>query len=115
MVRDGGTPSKRSLARVLIIIGDHNDHPPVFLWDDLEGRVFETAAVGTAVLQVKAVDKDVGPNAELQYSILSGMFLFGYIELHFICWHIRCCRFSEVHFVKIIDTPRSVTVEIDTY
>lgn len=72
MVRDGGTPSKRSLARVEIYIDDHNDHAPMFLWDNLEGRVFETAAVGTSILQVKAVDKDIGTNAELKYSILAG-------------------------------------------
>ena len=72
MVRDSGLPSKRSLARVVINVEDHNDHAPVFLWDELVGRVFETAAVGTAVLQVMAVDRDVGKNAEIKYSIMAG-------------------------------------------
>lgn len=38
-----------------------------------EGQVFETSATGTSVLQVIAVDRDKGKNAQLSYSILSGM------------------------------------------
>lgn len=72
MVRDQGTPSKRSLARVIIYIEDHNDHAPEFLVDTFEGRVFETATIGTNVLQVMAIDRDKGMNAEIKYSIVSG-------------------------------------------
>lgn len=35
-------------------------------------RVFESAALGSSVLQVTALDKDKGPNAEIIYSIESG-------------------------------------------
>ena len=72
MVRDQATPSKRSLARVVVYVIDHNDHAPTFLQGAYEGRVFETAAVGTNVLRVVAVDRDVGENAKLDYSIVSG-------------------------------------------
>ena len=72
MVRDQGTPSKRNLARVIIDVRDHNDHPPVFLTPAFEALVFETAAVGTAVVQVRATDRDTGVNAHLVYSILTG-------------------------------------------
>ena len=75
MVRDQATPSKRSLARVVVYVIDHNDHAPAFLQDSYEGRVFETAAVGTNVLRVVAVDRDVGENAKLDYSIVSGRYL----------------------------------------
>lgn len=37
-----------------------------------EGSVFESAAFGSAVLQVTALDKDKGQNAELLYSIEGG-------------------------------------------
>lgn len=72
MVRDQGVPSKKSFARVEIEVLDDNDHVPRFLSEKFEGRMFETAAVGTSVLQVVAVDQDKGSNSELTYSILSG-------------------------------------------
>ncbi|XP_041359153.1 protocadherin Fat 1-like isoform X2 [Gigantopelta aegis] len=72
MVRDRGTPSKRSFARVTINVLDHNDHTPQFLSTMFEGRVFETAAVGTSVVQTFATDNDKGDNAEISFSILSG-------------------------------------------
>jgi len=72
MVRDQATPSKRSLARVVVYVLDHNDHTPKFLQGSYEGRVFETASVGTNVLQIVAVDEDIGENAKLEYSIVSG-------------------------------------------
>lgn len=73
MVSDQGMSPNRNFTRVLINILDHNDHQPVFLSDVFRGRVFETAAVGTSVVQVMAVDQDKGHNAELTYSILSGI------------------------------------------
>ncbi|XP_067663318.1 protocadherin Fat 1-like isoform X2 [Haliotis asinina] len=72
MVGDEGTPSKKSFARVNITVLDHNDHAPQFLSESFVGRVFETAAIGTSVLQVIAVDNDKGENAEMSFSIISG-------------------------------------------
>ena len=75
MVRGKGTNSKRNYTRVTISVLDHNDHQPKFLSDVFFGRVFETAAVGTSVVQVLAVDSDRGENAEISYSILTGQYL----------------------------------------
>lgn len=72
MVRDGGTPSKRNYARVQIIVHDHNDHTPYFSDKILEGKVFESAAVGSQVLRAYAVDHDKGENARVSYSLVSG-------------------------------------------
>ncbi|KAL5013005.1 hypothetical protein ScPMuIL_011556 [Solemya velum] len=72
MVRDQGIPSKRNLTRVVINVLDHNDHAPEFLSSVFEGRVFETAAVGTSVLQTMAIDRDKGVNAETEYSLIAG-------------------------------------------
>ncbi|KAF8791564.1 Fat-like cadherin-related tumor suppressor [Argiope bruennichi] len=71
-VMDSGTPSKRCFTRLEVIVYDHNDHAPQFLTNMFEGQVFETAAAGTSVLQVIAVDRDKGKNAQLTYSIVSG-------------------------------------------
>lgn len=72
MVRDGGTPAQRNYARVLIIVHDHNDHVPQFSEQILVGRVFESAAIGSAVLRAFAIDHDKGENARITYSITSG-------------------------------------------
>lgn len=72
MVRDQGIPSNRNFTRVTITVTDHNDHPPKFLSTSIEGRVFESAAIGTSVVEVIAVDDDKGENAEISYSIHSG-------------------------------------------
>lgn len=45
--------------------------------------MYESAAVGSAVLQVTALDKDKGKNAEIVYSIESGMLTFLYLQFVF--------------------------------
>ncbi|XP_076345079.1 fat-like cadherin-related tumor suppressor homolog [Tachypleus tridentatus] len=72
LVTDNGTPAKRDFARVIIDVEDHNDHTPEFLQPLFQGQVFETAAVGTSVVQVLAFDRDKGRNGQLLYSIVSG-------------------------------------------
>ncbi|KAM9769203.1 protocadherin Fat 1a isoform 1-T2 [Menidia menidia] len=72
MVRDQDIPVKRNLARVIVNVEDTNDNAPWFIATPYSGRAFESAAIGTAVLQVTALDKDKGSNAEIIYSIESG-------------------------------------------
>ncbi|XP_064481302.1 fat-like cadherin-related tumor suppressor homolog isoform X2 [Ornithodoros turicata] len=73
MVKDMGAPvNKRNFARVIINVSDHNDHPPEFLSSMFEGKVYETVAIGTSVVDVRAVDRDRGRNAQMTFSIVSG-------------------------------------------
>ncbi|XP_017260678.1 protocadherin Fat 1a isoform X3 [Kryptolebias marmoratus] len=72
MVRDQDIPVKRNLVRVIVDVDDTNDNAPWFIGTPYSGRVFESAAIGSAVMQVTALDKDKGYNAELVYSIESG-------------------------------------------
>ncbi|KAF6084027.1 FAT atypical cadherin 1 [Phyllostomus discolor] len=72
MVRDQDVPVKRNFARVVVNVSDTNDHAPWFTSSSYEGRVYESAATGSVVLQVTALDKDKGRNAEVVYSIESG-------------------------------------------
>lgn len=59
-------------AQVIISIQDGND-PPEFLLDLYEASVSEGSDVGTSVVSVKAVDKDVRPqNNQFSYSIIGG-------------------------------------------
>ncbi|XP_072446558.1 protocadherin Fat 1-like [Chiloscyllium punctatum] len=72
MVRDQEVPVKRNFVRAVINVEDSNDHPPRFTSPIYSGNITETAPLGTGILQVLAVDKDVGINAEIIYSIQSG-------------------------------------------
>lgn len=76
MVKDDETPAKRNYARVVIDVFDANDHAPEFSISIMQGRVFETATIGTTVVQVFAVDKDHGDNAAVTYHIDSGNYKF---------------------------------------
>ncbi|XP_054721266.1 cadherin-related tumor suppressor-like, partial [Uloborus diversus] len=59
-------------AQIVISIQDGND-PPVFSKEIYEARVSEAAALGTLVVAVSAVDKDVHPNNnQFSFSILTG-------------------------------------------
>ncbi|KAH0616155.1 hypothetical protein JD844_027065 [Phrynosoma platyrhinos] len=71
-VRDQDVPVKRNFARIIINVSDTNDHAPWFTSSSYKGRVYESAVVGSMVLQVTALDKDKGENAEIEYSIESG-------------------------------------------
>lgn len=83
-VRDQDVPVKRNFARVVVSVSDANDHAPWFTSSSYEGRVFESAAPGSVVLQVTALDKDKGRNAEVVYSIESGILgaLPGFLTLY---------------------------------
>ncbi|XP_014488108.1 PREDICTED: fat-like cadherin-related tumor suppressor homolog [Dinoponera quadriceps] len=72
MVKDQGTPAKRNYARVVVTVHDHNDHPPEFISEIIQGKVYETSPLGAAVVQVWAIDRDRGENARITYSITSG-------------------------------------------
>uniref|UniRef100_A0A8C4HCU1 FAT atypical cadherin 3a n=1 Tax=Dicentrarchus labrax TaxID=13489 RepID=A0A8C4HCU1_DICLA len=72
IVKDQEFPYRKNLARVLIEVEDINDHVPIFTNALYEGSVYESAAMGSAVVQVTALDKDKGRNAELHYSIDAG-------------------------------------------
>ncbi|XP_024879658.1 fat-like cadherin-related tumor suppressor homolog isoform X4 [Temnothorax curvispinosus] len=72
MVKDQGTPAKRNYARVIVTVHDHNDHAPEFISEIIQGKVYESSPIGTAVVQVCAIDRDRGENAKITYSITSG-------------------------------------------
>lgn len=63
---------KRNFAKVLVYVEDCNDHSPTFLRPSYEATISQQAPPGSQVVQVKALDKDVGSNAEISYSIVTG-------------------------------------------
>lgn len=72
IVKDQGTPAKRNYAKVIVTVHDHNDHAPEFTTKIIQGKIYETAAIGSQVAQVYAIDRDIGDNARISYSIVSG-------------------------------------------
>lgn len=71
-MRDQDIPVKRNLVRVIVKVEDANDNAPWFFGAPYVASVFESAAVSSSVLQVTALDKDKGQNAEIVYSMESG-------------------------------------------
>ncbi|XP_075915832.1 protocadherin Fat 1-like [Petromyzon marinus] len=72
MVQDGGIPVRRAYATLAVSVDDANDHAPRFTGGPYEARVAESAAMGSAVVRVTALDRDEGPNADVRYSISHG-------------------------------------------
>lgn len=63
---------KRNFAKVVVSVEDCNDHSPVFLSPRYEASISNQAPTGSEVIRVKALDKDMGSNAEISYSLHTG-------------------------------------------
>ena len=55
-----------------ITVTDDNDHDPKFSLKPYTATIDENAGVGTLVVTLSATDQDIGDNAKLTYSIVSG-------------------------------------------
>ncbi|XP_042319275.1 protocadherin gamma-B1-like isoform X21 [Sceloporus undulatus] len=64
---DGGEPKKSGTAQTWINITDANDNPPIFTQEIYNIKLQEKVPVGSLVLQVAALDKDEGTNAQIRY------------------------------------------------
>ncbi|XP_071484961.1 cadherin-23-like [Diadema antillarum] len=69
---DRGNPSLNSTIPVYIEIIDNNDNNPVFEFPTYTTSVNESAAAGTFVITVSAVDNDAAGNGRVTYSIVGG-------------------------------------------
>ncbi|XP_078506891.1 uncharacterized protein LOC144767225 [Lissotriton helveticus] len=65
---DGGDPIRSSTVDININVLDANDDFPVFSQEVYRASISEGAAINSLVLQVKATDKDEGPNAKITYT-----------------------------------------------
>uniref|UniRef100_A0A5F8G909 FAT atypical cadherin 2 n=1 Tax=Monodelphis domestica TaxID=13616 RepID=A0A5F8G909_MONDO len=72
MVRDQEIPIKRNFVWVTIQIEDRNLHSPSFIQLHYETTTSTIAALGTELLQVRALDADRGFNGQVQYSLQAG-------------------------------------------
>ncbi|XP_077166875.1 protocadherin gamma-B2-like [Paroedura picta] len=65
---DGGKPAKTGTAKIWVNVIDANDNPPVFAQELYKVNLKESVPKGFSVVQVKATDRDEGPNALVSYS-----------------------------------------------
>ncbi|KAK4297300.1 hypothetical protein Pmani_030268 [Petrolisthes manimaculis] len=65
------SPPRSATTTLQINVDDANDHPPVFEREEYDSSIRESISVGSTVLTVRATDQDVGPNADLRYTILN--------------------------------------------
>ncbi|KAM3866939.1 protocadherin Fat 2 [Diretmus argenteus] len=72
MVRDQEIPVKRNFVKAVVYVEDCNDHSPTFLSPRYEASISNLAPTGSEVIRVKALDKDMGSNADISYSLHSG-------------------------------------------
>ena len=69
--RDHGDPPRSSETTVLIYVTDDNDNAPVFTSKNYVFNVFENEPSNSIIGRVSAYDKDIGRNAELEYTFAS--------------------------------------------
>ncbi|KFO35535.1 protocadherin Fat 4 [Fukomys damarensis] len=69
--RDGGFPPFSSYEKLDITVLDVNDNSPVFKEDPFVSEILENLSP-RKILTVSAMDKDSGPNGQLDYEIVNG-------------------------------------------
>lgn len=67
--RDDGLPSLTSTLPIRVTVRDRNDHGPVFVREYYHAVVEENQATGVSFAKVKAVDRDIGLNGQIVYSL----------------------------------------------
>lgn len=61
-----------AMVNITITLKDENDNRPIFAHDYYSERILSSPKVGTRIAIIKAIDKDVGPNARIHYKIKRG-------------------------------------------
>ena len=70
--KDQGIPSLSTTMSMTVVVGDSNDHSPVFDPKAYTLVVPEDISLGTALLQVFATDDDKDSNAQMLYTMVEG-------------------------------------------
>ncbi|XP_041359660.1 protocadherin beta-9-like [Gigantopelta aegis] len=75
LVKDNGSPSLTSTARVIVNVVEANSHVPYFLFPNERNHTISVpmdAEPGSIVTQLQAADEDEGKNGVVSYSITNG-------------------------------------------
>lgn len=66
---DGGQPALSSSMIVNVTILDANDNAPQFDQPRYSAQIKSNASYGTSVIRIRATDKDIGANADIEYKL----------------------------------------------
>lgn len=66
-VADRGIPSLSAMVTVYVSVTDEPDNPPVFVQTSYSASISENSTNGSPVLEVEAMDIDMGINADINY------------------------------------------------
>ena len=69
---DKGVPRQSADLTVTVLVDDYNDHAPAFHANTTEVLIREDISIGSEVTRFLATDADLGLNAEVRYSIVTG-------------------------------------------
>ncbi|XP_046962418.1 cadherin-23 isoform X2 [Vanessa cardui] len=69
--RDLGIPANVVRGDLHVCVTDYNDHAPIFVHppQNVTIKVPENATIGTTVIEVRAIDADIGPNGAVRYRL----------------------------------------------
>uniref|UniRef100_A0A2A4J8L9 Cadherin domain-containing protein n=1 Tax=Heliothis virescens TaxID=7102 RepID=A0A2A4J8L9_HELVI len=69
--RDLGIPPNVARGELKLCVTDYNDHAPVFVHppQNVTIKVPENATIGSTVVEVRAIDADIGPNGAVRYRV----------------------------------------------
>ncbi|XP_068632323.1 cadherin-23 [Battus philenor] len=69
--RDLGQPANAAQGELRVCVTDYNDHAPIFVHppQNVTIKVPENATIGTPVIEVRAIDADIGPNGAVRYRL----------------------------------------------
>ncbi|XP_068596339.1 protocadherin Fat 2 [Brachionichthys hirsutus] len=76
MVQDTRTPPRTATTQVRVFIDDSNDNAPQFLNLPFSMMISETSEPGDVLYQVTAIDRDLGDNGSMMYSLEENYNLF---------------------------------------
>lgn len=76
MVQDMRTPPRTATTQVKVFIDDANDNSPQFLNLPFSMMISESSEPGDVLYQATAIDKDLGENGSIMYSLLDDFNLF---------------------------------------
>uniref|UniRef100_A0A803JGS4 Protocadherin 20 n=1 Tax=Xenopus tropicalis TaxID=8364 RepID=A0A803JGS4_XENTR len=68
IAEDGGSPPLVGSATLSILISDVNDNCPQFNASQINATLYGNSTIGTQVVTVHAMDRDLGPNALITYA-----------------------------------------------
>lgn len=68
---DDSFPPRSGTTTLQVNVIDCNDHAPTFEAKQFEASIREGATVGSTVISLRATDRDIGKNAEIEYAIES--------------------------------------------